>query len=105
VHRTLGARRIARRERFDALTSTGRGHRLPDQERPSHPCAIVSAMTDDEIIDAARSDGFELEKRVCRGQWVHGWRRGDDERWRCFLTRREALSWMDDRLARCAAFA
>ena len=65
-------------------------------ERRSHACAIPSAMTDDEIIDAARSDGFGLEERPLRGEWVHGWRRGDDERWPCFLTRREALSWMDD---------
>jgi hypothetical protein len=62
-------------------------------------------MTDAEILDAAQADGFQLEERVCRGQWVHGWRRGDDERWPCFLTRREALSWMADRLTRCAVFA
>jgi hypothetical protein len=62
-------------------------------------------MTVDEIIDAARSGGFEVEERVCRGQWVHRWRRGDDERWPCFQTRREALSWVDDRLTRCAVFA
>jgi hypothetical protein len=29
-------------------------------------------MTEDEILDAARSDGFELEERVCRGQWFTG---------------------------------
>jgi hypothetical protein len=62
-------------------------------------------MSDDAIISAARSDGFELEERVCRRERVHGWRHGNDERWPCFLTRREALSWMDDRLTRCAVFA
>ena len=35
-------------------------------------------MSDDDIIDSARPEGFELEERICRGQWVHGWRRGDD---------------------------
>ena len=49
-------------------------------------------MTDDEIIDAAQADGFELQERVCRGQWVHGWRRGDVQRGPCFLTCREVLS-------------
>jgi hypothetical protein len=63
------------------------------------------ATTDDEIIDAARSDGSDLEEQTCRGQWVHGWRRGDDERFHYFLTRREALSWMGDHITRCAVFA
>jgi hypothetical protein len=67
--------------------------------------ASLGAMTDSEIISAAQYDGFELEERVCRGEWVHGWRRGDDERWPCFRTRREELSWMDGRLARRAVFA
>jgi len=31
--------------------------------------------------------------------------RGDDGRWPCFLTRREALNWMADRLARVRVFA
>jgi hypothetical protein len=62
-------------------------------------------MTDDEVLDAARSDGFELEERTCRGRWVHGWRRGEDQRFPCFRTRREALSWMGDRLTRSAVFA
>jgi hypothetical protein len=62
-------------------------------------------MTDDEILSAARVDDFTLEECVCRGEWVHRWRRGDDDRWPCFLTRRELLSWTEDRLARCAAFA
>jgi len=45
-----------------------------------------------------------LEERPLRGQWVWGWRRGDDTRWPCFLTEREALSYMADRLRRTAAF-
>ena len=62
-------------------------------------------MRDDEILAAAESDGFELEERVCRGEWVHGWRRGDDERHPCSLTEREALSYMANRLRRMAVFA
>jgi hypothetical protein len=36
--------------------------------------------------------------------WVHGWSRDGDERWSCFLTEREALSWMDDRVRRIGVF-
>jgi hypothetical protein len=38
------------------------------------------------------------------GQWVWGWRRGDDTRFPCCLSEREALGWMADRLRRIAAF-
>jgi hypothetical protein len=48
--------------------------------------------------------GFELEERPLRGQWVWGWRRDDDTRFPCYLSEREALSWMADRLRRAAAF-
>jgi hypothetical protein len=48
--------------------------------------------------------GFELEERPLRGQWVWGWWRGDDTRFACYLSEREALSWMDDRLRRAAVF-
>jgi hypothetical protein len=56
-------------------------------------------------IAEARADGFELEERVCAGQWLWGWRRGDDERWPCHLTRDEAIGWMADRLNRVRVFA
>jgi hypothetical protein len=57
-----------------------------------------------DVIDQARERGFELEERVLHDQWMWGWRRDDDERWPCFLERRLALSWMDDRLRRIGVF-
>jgi hypothetical protein len=30
-------------------------------------------MTDDEVLDEARVDGFELEERACQDAWVWGW--------------------------------
>ena len=61
-------------------------------------------MTDDEVIDQAATDGFELGERVVGDAWVWGWARGDDERWPCFLERRLALDWMRDRLTRGRVF-
>src|SRR5215216_3737336 len=57
-------------------------------------------MTDDEVIDQARAEGFELIERISGDQWVQGWARDGDELGPCFLTEREALSWMSDRLQR-----
>jgi dephospho-CoA kinase len=37
-------------------------------------------MTDEEVLDEARADGFELEERACEGAWAWGWHRGDDRR-------------------------
>ena len=51
-------------------------------------------MTDDEVLDRARADGFELIERMSAGQWAVGWARGDDDRWPCFLEERQAISWM-----------
>jgi hypothetical protein len=53
---------------------------------------------------AAAERGFELEERPLLGQWVWGWRRRDDTRFPCYLSEREALSYMADRLRRTAAF-
>jgi hypothetical protein len=30
------------------------------------------AMTDDEVIDQAAAEGFELEQRACQDAWVWG---------------------------------
>ena len=49
-----------------------------------------------DVIGKARERGFELEERVIGDGWVHGWSRGDYDRWRCFHEHRLALSWMDD---------
>jgi hypothetical protein len=57
-----------------------------------------------DIIDDARTVGFELGERPPNGEWVWGWRRGNDDRWPCFLERRLAVSWMADRLRRGAVF-
>jgi hypothetical protein len=56
------------------------------------------------VVTRALYMGFELEERPLRGRWVWGWRRGDDTRWPCYLSEREALRWMADRLRRTAAF-
>jgi hypothetical protein len=57
-----------------------------------------------DVIAEAEREGFTLEERVLNDKWVWGWRRGDDERWPCFGERRLALSWMEDRIRRGAAF-
>jgi hypothetical protein len=57
-----------------------------------------------DVLHRAGERGFQLEERPLRGQWVWGWRRGDDTRHPCFLTEREALSYMADRLRRVAVF-
>jgi hypothetical protein len=67
-------------------------------EPRGHPCRR-------DTITEALADGFELEERVLRDRWVWGWRRGDYERWPCYLTRDEALRWMADRLKRVRVFA
>ena len=61
-------------------------------------------MTDDAVLDLALADGFELSERTCRDAWVWGWARGNDERWPCFLARRQAIGWMRDRLSRGRVF-
>jgi hypothetical protein len=57
-----------------------------------------------DVLDAAAERGFTLEERPLRGQWVWGWRCGDDMRWPCFLSEREAISYRADRLRRTAVF-
>jgi hypothetical protein len=59
-------------------------------------------MTDVEVL---REAAFELEERACQNAWVWGWRRGDDRRWPCYVERRQAVSWMRDRLSRGRVFA
>jgi len=49
-------------------------------------------MTDDEVLDYARADGFELIERMSAGQWAVGSARGDDDRWPCFLEERQAIT-------------
>jgi hypothetical protein len=60
-------------------------------------------MTDEEVLDEAHADGFELIERLSAGQWAVGWAR-DDDRWPSFLEERQAISWMRDRLTRGRVF-
>jgi hypothetical protein len=62
-------------------------------------------MTDEELMQEAALDGFELEERACGDAWVWGWCRGDDQRWPCYFEPRLALNWMRDRLSRGQVFA
>jgi hypothetical protein len=62
------------------------------------------SMTDDEVLDEARVDGFELIERLSAGLWAVGWARSDDDRWPCFLEERRAISWMRGRLTRGRVF-
>ncbi len=61
-------------------------------------------MTDDEVLDRARANGFELIERMSAGQWAVGWARGEDDRGPCFLEERQAINWMGDRLRRGRVF-
>ena len=61
-------------------------------------------MTDEEVLDEAHADGFELIERMCAGQWAVGWTRGEDDRWPCFLEEHLAISLMRDRLTRGREF-
>jgi hypothetical protein len=58
----------------------------------------------DTIEEAALLE-FELVPRMLNGQLVHGWQRGDNTRFPCFLTEREAVAYMEDRLRRMRVFA
>jgi hypothetical protein len=61
-------------------------------------------MTNEEVVDRARAEGFELIERQVAGQWTVGRARGDDERLPCFLEERQALNWMRDRMRRSGVF-
>jgi hypothetical protein len=49
-------------------------------------------MTDDEVIEAAEAEGFELSWRPIGGKLCVGFVRGDDERYPAFGEERLALS-------------
>jgi hypothetical protein len=71
------------------------------------PFCVVTPLRDARamsVIEQTREHGYELEERRLNGRWVWGWRRGDDTRHPCFLTEREAISYMRDRLTRIAVF-
>ena len=57
-------------------------------------------MTDDEVIEAAEAEGFELCWRPVGGKLCVGFVRGDDERYPAFGEERLAFSYMADWLRR-----
>jgi hypothetical protein len=57
-----------------------------------------------DTIEEAAARGFTLHESYVAGRDVWAWRRGDDHRHPCFLSEREALSYMADRLRHIAVF-
>ena len=62
-------------------------------------------MTDDDVVEAARTEGFELVERPVDGNWCWGFVRETDERYPTFGERRPAISYMADWLRRGRVFA
>jgi hypothetical protein len=61
-------------------------------------------MDDDEVIEAAEGEGFELCWRPIGGALYVGFVRGDDLRYLAFTEERHALSYMADWLRRGRVF-
>jgi hypothetical protein len=61
-------------------------------------------VTDDEVHDVARGQGFELAWRPVAGQMCVGFVRGEDLRYPVFAEERLAISYMRDWLRRGSAF-
>ena len=61
-------------------------------------------MTDDEVIEAARAEGFEFGWRFVNGKPLVGFTRGDDMRYPAFGEERLAISYMRDWLRRGRVF-
>lgn len=61
-------------------------------------------MTDDEVIEAAREQGFELGWRFVDGKPLVGFMRGDDTRYPAYGEERLAISYMRDWLRRGRVF-
>jgi hypothetical protein len=57
-------------------------------------------MRDDEVIEAAQLQGFDLVERLVGGKWCWGFVREDDERYPAFGEKRLAVSYMADSLRR-----
>jgi hypothetical protein len=57
-----------------------------------------------DVRQAAADQGFVLDEKPLDHRWVWVWRHGDDDRRPCFLTEREALRYMEDRLRQIAIF-
>jgi hypothetical protein len=98
----------ARRPTIQRPVSTGaspalwRTHIAASGERPIQ--ARPWRVTDDELLEHACADGYDLEERACQDAWLWGWCRGDDRRLPCYLEQRQAINWMADRLRRERVF-
>jgi hypothetical protein len=65
---------------------------------------MLMGVDDEGVLAAARDEGFALVERPVGGNWCWGWVRADDERWPAYVERRQALSWMADRMRRAGVF-
>jgi hypothetical protein len=61
-------------------------------------------MDDQDVIDRARAEGFELTERPVGGHWCWGFVREEDERHPAFLERAQAIDYMGDWLRRGRIF-
>ena len=62
-------------------------------------------MMDDEVLEEAHAEGFELIERISAGVWAVGWAHSDNDRWPCYVEERQAVNWIRDRLSRRDVFA
>ena len=77
-------------------------HRRSTRVTPSrHACAT----TDDEVIEAAQAESFELYWRPVGAKLCVGFVRGDDERYPAFGEERLEISYRRDWLRRGRVFA
>jgi hypothetical protein len=56
-----------------------------------------------DVLANAAEYGYQLDEKLLNGRRVWAWHRGDD-RYPCFRTEREALTYMEDWLRRVAMF-
>jgi hypothetical protein len=62
-------------------------------------------MDENDVVQRAWDDGFELVERPVGGRWCWGFGRENDDRYPAFGERRQAISYMADWLRRGRAFA
>jgi hypothetical protein len=58
----------------------------------------------DDVRARAAEHGLSLDLTELNGHPVWGWHKGDDWRWPCYVTERDALDWMANWLRRRDAF-
>jgi hypothetical protein len=57
-----------------------------------------------DVMTEAERLGFHVEETRVDGVTVWGWRRGSDRDWPCFLTKGEALAWMEQGIRSASLF-